>query len=170
MHLSLITNQLDRGKKLEDPVEIVLPGTFTESPERLAAVDRAAADNSTPKAAVQSDLSAWRADDTEWIKSNFAAREQEALAKFLANEEIRKTSKTNFAKVEAVFLWGVVAHGDYRLALITYAQAEKREQGLVAAFIKEDGAWKRTNALSADETMDLVWTAFRGAGEITVQP
>ena len=40
---------------------------------------------------------------------------------------------------------------------------------MTATFVEEAGAWKRTNALSADETLDLVWSTFR-LGEMTAQP
>ncbi len=39
---------------------------------------------------------------------------------------------------------------------------------MTATFVEEAGAWKRTNALSTDETLDLVWSAFR-LGEMTVR-
>ena len=40
---------------------------------------------------------------------------------------------------------------------------------MTATLVREDGAWKRTNAPSADETMDFVWSAFR-VGDIAAQP
>ena len=40
---------------------------------------------------------------------------------------------------------------------------------MTAALVQEDGAWKRTNALSADATMDMVWAAFR-VGEMAARP
>jgi hypothetical protein len=40
---------------------------------------------------------------------------------------------------------------------------------MTATLIQEDGVWKRTNLLSGDETLDMVWSAFR-VGEITARP
>ncbi len=160
---------LDRGNKFEDAVEVVLTGKLFEPPRRLGAVERAQADLSTPVAAVQSDFSAWKADDAEWILANFAAADQAALAEFLDDAEMRAASKAAFAKQGSVFLWGVVDHGDYALVLVTYGQGTERARGLTATLVEEADGWKRTNALTADETLDLVWSAFR-LGEMTARP
>ena len=168
-HLGVQLPHLDRGKKFEDAVEVVLTGELFEPPRRLGAVERAQADLSTPEAAARSDFSAWKADDAEWILANFAAADQAALAEFLDDAEMRAASKAAFAKQDSVFLWGVVDHGDYALVLITYGQGTERARGLTATLIEEAGAWKRTNALTADETLDLVWSAFR-LGEMTTRP
>ena len=53
--------------------------------------------------------------------------------------------------------------------LVTYGQDTGRARGLVTTLIEEAAGWKRTNALSADETLDLVWSAFR-LGEISARP
>ena len=168
-HLGVQLPHLDRGKKFEDAVEVVLTGELFDPPRRLDAVERAQADLSTPEAAARSDFSAWKADDTEWILANFAAADQAALAAFLDDTEMRAASKAGFAKLDSVSVWGVVNHGDYALMLITYGQGAVRARGLTATFVEEAGAWKRTNALSADETLDLVWSAFR-LGEMTARP
>ena len=160
---------LDSGKNFEDTVELVLPGELFEPPRELGVVARAQVERNTPEGAVRSDFSAWKADDVEWIKANFAAGEQAALAEFLADAAIRAGSKAGFAKFDTVFLWAVVRHQAYALALITYGQVEDRSRGLVAALVQEDGDWKRTNALSGDETLDFVWSAFR-VGEMTARP
>ena len=97
------------------------------------------------------------------------ACEQAALAQFLADAEMRAGSKAGFATLDSVFLWGVVRHEDYALALITYGQVDDRSRGMAATLVQEDGAWKRTNVLSGDETLDFVWSAFR-VGEMTARP
>jgi len=160
---------LDSGKNFEDTVELVLPGELFEPPRELAPISRDQADLSTPESAVRSDFSAWKADDAEWIKANFAAAEQGALAQFLADEEIRAGSKAGFAKLDSVFLWAVVRHQVYTLVLITYGQVEDRSRGMTATLVQEDGGWKRTNVLSGDQTLDMVWSAFR-VGEMTARP
>jgi hypothetical protein len=160
---------LDSGKGFEDTVELVLPGELFEPPRELSPIPRDQADWNTPEGAVRSDFSAWKADDADWIKANFAAGEQAALAQFLADDEIRAGSKAGFATLDSVFLWAVVRYETYALALITYGQTDDRSNGMTAALVQEDGAWKRTNALSADPTMDMVWAAFR-VGEMAARP
>lgn len=159
----------DRGKTLGTVIEDTLSGELFDPPRQLGVVSRAQAERNTPEAAVRSDFSAWKADDAPWIRENFAAGDQAALAQFLDDAEIRAGSKAGFAKFDSVFLWGVVRHEAYVLALITYGQAEDRSRALVATFIEEADGWKRTNALSQDETLDLVWSAFR-AGEMSMRP
>ncbi len=168
-HLGVQLPHLDRGKKFEDAVEVVLSGELFKPPRRLGAVERAQADLSTPEAAARSDFSAWKADDAEWILANFAAADQAALAEFLDDAEMRAASRAGFARYDSVFLWGAVRRGDYALVLVTYGQDARRARGLVTALIEEAAGWKRTNALSADETLDLVWSAFR-LGEMTARP
>jgi hypothetical protein len=168
-HLGLQLPHLDRGKKFEDAVEVVLSGELFEPPRRLDAVERAQADLSTPEAAARSDFSAWKADDAEWILANFAAADRAVLAEFLDDAEMRAASKAAFAKQDSVFLWAVVDHGDYALVLLTYGQGAARARGLTATLVEEADGWKRTNALTADETLDLVWSAFR-LGQMTTRP
>ena len=159
-YLTVQLPHLDRGKSFEDAVEVVLSGVLFEPPRRLGAVTRAQADLSTPEAAARSDFSAWKADDVAWILGNFAAAEQATLAAFLDDAKMRAASKAAFAKQDSVCLWGVVRYEAYALVLVTYGQGAERARGLTATFVEEAGAWKRTNALTADETLDLVWTAF----------
>ena len=160
---------LDKGKEFEDTVELVLPGELFEPPRELGTISRDQADLNTPEGAVLSDFSAWKADDADWIQANFAAGEQAALVQFLADPEIRAGSKAGFATLDSVFLWGVVRHEAFALALITYGQVDDRSRGMTATLVQEDGAWKRTNVLSGDETLDFVWSAFR-VGEMTARP
>ncbi len=168
-NLGFQKRHLDSGKEFEDTVELVLPGELFEPPRELGVVARAQVERHTPEGAVRSDFSAWKADDAEWIKANFVTGEQAALAQFLADAEIRAGSKAGFATLDSVFLWAVVRHEDYALVLITYGQVDDRSRGMTATLVQEDGAWKRTNALSADETLDFVWSAFR-VGEMTARP
>ena len=167
--LGLQLPHLDRGKTFDDAVEVVLPGELFEPPRELGVVSRDQVERSTPEGAVRSDFSAWKADDAEWIKANFASGDRAALAQFLDDAAIRAGSKAGFAKLDSVFLWAVVRHQAYALALITYGQVADRSRGLTAALVQEDGDWKRTNALSGDETLDLVWSAFR-VGEMAERP
>jgi hypothetical protein len=168
-HLGLQKPHLDRGKTFDDAVETALPGELFEPPRQLGVVTRAQVDRSRPEGLVRSDFSAWKADDAAWIMSNFAAADQAALAEFLDNAEVRAGSKAGFAKLDSVFLWGVVRYGAYALALITYGQGADRSRALVATLVEEADGWKRSNALAADETLDLVWSAFR-AGEMAARP
>ena len=63
----------------------------------------------------------------------------------------------------------MVRHEAYALVLLTYGQGAERARGLTATLVEEADGWKRTNALTADETLDLVWSAFR-LGEMTARP
>ena len=164
--LGLQTGHIARGLTRGDSVTVTLPGERFVPPRRLDIVPRAEADRTTPAGALQSDFSAWKADDTDWIRENFAARERPAITAFLANPEMRAASRAGFARYDAAYLWSVVSYGDYALALFTYGQGEERAYGLTATFVFEDGGWRKSNALSRDETLDIVWTAFR-QGEIS---
>lgn len=162
--LALQTEHTARGLTLEDRVTRRLPGELFVPPRRLGLVARADVDRSTPAGALRSDFSAWKADDEGWIRANFTAEEQPALMELLEDADLRQASRAGFTRYDSVYLWGVISYGDYALALITYGQGDDSARGLVATFRFEDGGWRRSNALSADETLDIVWTAFRLGG------
>jgi hypothetical protein len=168
-YLGLSAVHLNQGRSLDDVVELALPGELYEPPRELGPVTAARADRSSPTAAMQSDFSAWKADDAGWILANFAESERPALSAFLADAEQRAASSAYFGSFDKLFLWGVARYGDYALALVTYGQGESRKRGLTATLVQEDGAWRRSNALSRDLNLDLVWTAFR-AGEMAARP
>jgi hypothetical protein len=159
--LGLQTPHVERGRSLDDVVEAVLPGRLFAPPRELGPVARADADPGTPLGALRADFSAWKSDDEAWIAANFAADDQEEIRAFLADPEMRAASRAGFARYGSVFVWGEVRQGGHALVLITYGQGRDPARGLVATFTEEGGAWKRTNALTADETMDIVWAAFR---------
>ncbi len=68
-----------------------------------------------------------------------------------------------------MFLLPELRHEAYALVQITNGHVEDRTRGMTETLIQEDGVWKRTNLLSGDETLDMVWSAFR-VGEITARP
>lgn len=159
--LGLQTPHVERGRSLDDVVEAVLPGRLFAPPRELGPVARADAEPGTPLGALRADFSAWKADDEAWIAANFAAEDQEEIGAFLADPEMRAASRAGFARYGSVFVWGEVRQGGHALVLFTYGQGRDPGRGLVATFVEEGGAWKRTNALKADETLDIVWAAFR---------
>ena len=135
-NLGIQTGALAEGRSRDEEVELRLPGELFDPPLKATIVAWEESDRSSPVAASASAFSAFKADDADWILSNFAQRDQADVQAMLANEEIR------------------ARNGD------------ASRPGLVEVFVLEDGEWKRTNALSADERFDLVWAAF-SAGSIT---
>jgi hypothetical protein len=164
--LMINSRYIAEGRGVDDVVELALPGALHDPPAALGVIPRAQTDPSTPLGAAQADFSAWKADDPDWILSNFAEPDRLDLMQFLLDPDMRAASRAGFERYDTTFVWGVVMHADYALVLMTHGQDEDRSRGLVATFAREAGAWRRTNALSADETLDLVWSAFR-AGQMS---
>lgn len=167
--LGMSARHTQAGKSADDEVTVTLPGQIHQPPRELGLVDRDHASLRTPVDALQSDISAWKADDVDWIIGNFAVGDRAALKEFLADAEMRAANRQRFLSTTAIFVWATVRHGNYALVLFTHGQGEKRARGLVATFMTTGSGWRVTNALSADETLDLVWSTFR-AGEMTAQP
>lgn len=159
--LGINSRYIAEGRAVDEVVELILPGALHDPPAALGVTPRAQADASTPLGAAQADFSAWKADDPDWILSNFADLDRLDLMQFLLDPDMRAVSRAGFERYDTTFVWGVVMHADFALVLMTHGQGTDRSRGLVATFALEADAWKRTNALSADETLDLVWSAFR---------
>ena len=99
----------------------------------------------------------------DWIVSNFARQDREAIQSMLANQQLRTRNREVLARHESYKIFARAAYVTdhaYELLFIKYDD----EPGFVETYVNEDGRWKRTNALSSDEGFDLMWAAFRTNG------
>jgi hypothetical protein len=158
--LGMRTGWLNEGKALADTVEVVLPGEWFEPPRVLGPTPKTEWRYGTPIEAVQSDFSAWKADDADAIVEGFVAGERADVAAFLGDGDMRAANRKIFEGHAELRLWGVARQGAHALVLFTYDRAP-RARGMVSTFKSTAEGWKRTNALSAERTADVVWGAFR---------
>lgn len=144
------------------PRQTTLGGELIDPPMPLASVVKNQATWSTPVEAAQSDASAWKANDPDWIKRNFVMQEQASVDAFLKRYGDRNLELQ--ASLRTTELWATARYKEY--ALVFLSNNAERKRGKVLVFREENGYWKRTNALSADPVFHLVTSAFM-QGRIT---
>ncbi len=165
-HLGLKDKKLAEGHTEQDIVSVVLPAEIYDPPSVHDPAPREAASRATPVEAAIGDFSAWKANDADWIVSNFVSGEQEEVRDFLDDEEMRAANRVIQERHEKLYIWADVRHGGFALVLVSYD--DSRQFGVAAAFIETGEGWQRTNSLSEDPVFDLVWAAFR-QGTMTTQ-
>lgn len=157
------TDAIDKGKVLSDYSEVTLPGALIKPPVKLARVAKASAKYDTPEAAVTADFSAQKSDDADWILSGFAPADRRDVKSMLADKAMRTRNRGIYAHKDGRYLLGHANYKDYILMFIAEGKSDNPPQ--VLALVKTPDGYRRTNALSADDTFDIVWSALR-LGEV----
>lgn len=161
--LGIQSSPLAEGRSPDEEVELRVAGELFEPPHEVTAGSREQADQRSPIAASGSAFSAFIADDADWIVSNFARQDREAIQSMLANQQMRTRNREVLARHESYKIFARAAYvtdAAYELLFIRYGDGSE----FVETYVNEDGRWKRTNALSSDEGFDLMWAAFRTDG------
>ncbi len=157
--LGLQSNSLAAGKSAGDTVEVILPGKRYFVPKPTPPIAREMANRSTPVQAASSDHFAFRSDDADWILENFAEADQEEVRGWLGDKRIREANSSYYSSLETMQIWGEAELQGYRLVFVRY-NGDKTNSA-VLTFTETPGGWKRTNALKADETFDVVFASVR---------
>ena len=161
--MGIQTGPLAQGKSPDDYVEVSLPGEMYNPPKKIGVIGRSQAKWDTPLDAAQSDFSAFKTDEDEWILVNFLLEDREQIREFLENPAVRERNKAAFADKDSREVHGKVEYQGYTILFI-------RESGgtntMPMTFKNSPEGWKRTNALSADETLDVVFAVLIGKGEM----
>ena len=163
--VGLQSSSLVQGKSPSDFVGVTLPGELYDPPRRFQAVKREQAKWDTPLDAAVSDFSAFKADEGAWILENFVSQERDQVGKFLNNARMREKNRKAFEGAEHREITGQAQHQDY---VLVFARESGKTRSSPLTFMQTAGGWKRTNALSADEVFDIVFTALFSAGEGSV--
>jgi hypothetical protein len=139
--------------------EVTLPGALINPPVKLAPITKANAKSDTPLVAAAADFSAEKADDADWIVSLFAPTDREEVKSMLADKVMRARNRGIFAHKDARYVRGQANYKDYVLRFFADGKPDNPPQ--VLALVKTPDGFRRTNALSADDTFDIVWSALR---------
>jgi hypothetical protein len=157
-----------KGKKPAEIIEIVLPGRMYDPPMKLEPVAaRSQADRHTPEQASASDFSAMRTGDSEWIKENYTSEDYPSIRRLVEDPNMRKMNQGVFMRHESKTVVASCLYKEYALLFVQYDNT--KATGLVETYAKVGPIWKRTNALSDDETAALVLFLFRN-GEVSPAP
>jgi hypothetical protein len=157
------TDAISKGKTLTDYSEVTLPGALIKPPLKLAQVAKASAKFDTPVNAAAADFSAEKSDDADWIVSMFAPGDRANVKSMLGDRAMRERNRGIFAHKDARYVRGQANYKNYVLLFIVDGNLDNAANVLV--FVKTPDGFRRTNALSADDTFDIVWSALR-LGEV----
>jgi hypothetical protein len=159
----MTTDALEKGKTLTDYSEVTLAGALVNPPVKLAPVAKADAKSDTPVALAAADFSAEKSDDADWIVSIFAPADRADVKSMLADKNLRTRNRGIFAHKAARYLRGHADYKNYVLVFISDGKPDNPPQ--VLAMVKTPDGFRRTNALSNDDTFDIVWASLR-LGEV----
>ena len=159
--LWLQTGSYAKTRRPGDCVEVTLPGRPTRPPLPVALIERRAADWSAPERALASIRSANTAGDREWILQNFPPDEQADLRPLLDDAKLVKLNQDHYRAIRGLEITGSAELRGYTVLLTREDLGEGRVRGVPVTLARTPSGWKQTNALSADETFDVVWAALR---------
>jgi hypothetical protein len=157
------TDAISKDKTLTDYSQVTLPGVLIKPPMKLAPVAKANAKFDTPVNAAAADFSAEKSDDADWIVSMFAPGDRSDVKSMLADKAMRERNRGIFALKDARYVRGQANYKNYVLLFIVDGNLDNSAN--VLAFVKTPDGFRRTNALAADDTFDIVWSALR-LGEV----
>jgi hypothetical protein len=162
--LGLQTGSYAKSKRPDDCAEVALPGRLNQPPLSVALVDRKAADWSTPERAMASIRSANTAGDAAWILENFSPDAQAGVRSLLAEPATAQRNRDYYKTIQKLEITGSVELRGYTLLLSREERGGGEARVVPVTLTKTAAGWKQTNALSADETFDVVWAAVRSGG------
>jgi hypothetical protein len=156
--LGLQNNSLARGKQPTEWIEVHLPGQLYDPAKRFGPVTRKAANWTTPIDAAIADFSAFKADDANWILHDFVTQEKDAVSYVLNDKVTREKNRTLFKDRAERYVTGEANYKDY---VFVFVRDTGQEHPSPLTFALTGNGYKRTNALSGDETFDVVFSPLR---------
>jgi hypothetical protein len=154
------TNSLAMNKRLDDFVEITVPGRLLTVPSAVNPVRRREADWTTPEHAIASILSANIAGDMSWILENFVAGEREEARKQLADPVVAGRTRDYYHNAGKVETMGWAEVRGFTVVFLRGLDDDGDSTFLTEVLSKTPSGWRQTQALSRDDTYDVVWTAL----------
>lgn len=159
------SNTLIKDKNQDDIIEILLPGKLYDPNIEITLVSKDAIDLSTPETAEKSFYSSNRNGDPEWIIENWVEEDQNSIQNSI--KEFLPQNTALFQSIEQSYITGRAKYNDYIMLFIKNTYSDAKESHIIHTYKKTAEGWKATNALSADETYDVVFAALR-SGQIMI--
>lgn len=168
-YLWVKNSSLAKGKSDDDFIEVALPGELYNHPKKILTINKKEADKSTLEGIVVSFFSAHKAGDLKWITSNFVSDEQKKIKTLFKNQTVLRDSQKDFQNIKTIYLTGEAGYKDYVILFVKEIyQTGKRVTEAITCKQFQD-SWRITNALTNDETYDVVFAALSN-GDIIGQP
>ena len=154
------SNSFANNKRSDDLVEITLPGQMLEVPAVVKLVRRNEADWSTPEAAVASILSANVAGDVPWILQSFVPAERNEALKQLADPVAVERGRESYAAMGKFVITGRVEIRGFTVVFVRGEEEDGDSTVMTVSLSKTPSGWKQTDALTHDDTFDVVSAAL----------
>ena len=158
------SNSLLKGKQADDFVDVTLPGKLFHPAQPVQQVSRTQADWSTPERAAASIFSANSAGDVPWIVENYVPAERESISKRLADPLVREQARNFYGDAGKVSLLARTELRGYTVLFLQGMDPDGDATVISITLSKTPEGWKQTDALSRDDTFEIVWTAFHTGG------
>ncbi len=165
-NLWLNENPADK-KKLDEFVEITLPGKLYNSQKKIKSVEKKDVDRSTIEGAITSVFSANKSGDLEWIVENFIDKDEETIRSIFTENNLEK-NKATAEKITTTYISGEVNYKDSVIVFIEQDYSDRGKMKESLALKKTDKGWKVTNEFSSDKTFDIVFAAV-STGEVSLK-
>lgn len=164
-NVGLQSSSLVRGKQPTDFVEVKLPGQLYDPPKQFNPIRKQAANWNTPTDAAVADFSAFKADDSSWILEDFVPEEEKDVRSLLDDKDAHQQNRKMFEARTERDITGQVKYKEY---VIVLTRDSGQAHPVPLTFKQTSSGWKRTNALSKDDTFDIVFSALYNGGEVMV--
>jgi uncharacterized protein YqeY len=161
--LRLKNNSRAKNRRQGDCVRVTLPGRLDKPPVPVALIERKAAAWTTPEDAVASIRSANTSGEKEWILENFSRDDRARVKALIDDPAILKRNLDYYKMIQNVEIMGSAELRGHHIVLVREATADGKARMAPVTLVKTASGWKQTNALSADETFDLILASLRGA-------
>ena len=161
----LQNSSLVQGKQPTDFVEVKLPGQLYDPPKQFAPISKQSAKWTTPIDAAVADFSAFKEDDSNWILEDFVPEEEKDVRSLLDDKDAHQQNRKLFEARTERDVTGQVKYKEY---VIVFTRDSGQAHPIPLTFKQTSDGWKRTNALSKDETFDIVFSALYNGGEVIV--
>ena len=158
------TSSFAAGKAPTDVIEVNLSGRLYDPPRPVAIVTKGGADRSTPESVANSDFSANLAGDLDWMAENFVDAEQGEVKAFFSDPTMLQKNRQMFEGAK-IWLTGHARYKDYALLFQRMDHEGRQGAARPVVYSQTQNGWRRTNALSRDETYDVVFSALN-SGEV----
>ncbi|HYL34682.1 MAG TPA: hypothetical protein VEV17_02075 [Bryobacteraceae bacterium] len=162
--LGLQTGSFARNKKPDDIVQVTLPGHKIAPPRAVPLIRRADAKWASPESCVDSIRSANTAGDAAWILENFAPGDQADVRRLVSDPDLAKRNQDYYKSVSKAEIMALVDLREYRVAVLREETVQAKAVVVPLTMVKTPAGWRQTNALSKDETFDVLWAAVRSGG------
>ncbi len=140
----------------QDILKVSLPGQLFEPPVAVQKISRDQASWKTPVEAFKSDWSAQLAEELEWMLINFASSDQAEMGQLMGDANVRRKNREALQGFGQPQILGWAAQDQFVVLIVEYANGTR----IAFTFVREQGHWKRTNALADDQTFDIVFAAI----------